>query len=287
MRIQSAQPSYQHRSTNNHVETAYYEGREGYDPDFLGVHLNLPSLDDSIKDMAVHRLDEPDKTELEYTHFSIVMHKERRAPILTAVNIDGSQYQEVERDGHWVFDGRIDRKYQLGNEAYKDNPIDRGHMVRRRDPMWGKEAFQGQDDTFCYTNAALQHADLNQREWNDLENHVLDGATSFPRRVTVFTGPVFRDDDPTFDNHGKMDVPTKMPMAFWKVEVWNEKGQGLKGEAYVMSQKDLWDQPQSHEPHDHATDFQKWRVPLNQLEGMTHLDFGEIQDDCTKAKRIA
>jgi endonuclease G, mitochondrial len=290
MMIQTKSPASYAPKSQPQAErnVASYEGREGYDPDFLGVRVELPKLDDSIKDMAVPMLDDPNDIELEYTHFSIVMHKERRSALLTAANIDGAQYQEIERDGKWVFDGRIDRKYQMGNEAYKDNDIDRGHMVRRRDPMWGPNAFQGQDDTFCYTNSALQHADLNQREWNDLENKILAGATEYPRKVSVFTGPVYSEKDPVFDNNGKMDVPTKMPQKFWKVQVWNEEGVGLKGEAYVMSQEHLYGKPKTGVEHVDVTDFSKYRVPLAQLEKMTKLDFDDgIQDDCKKTYKVA
>lgn len=100
-----------------------FPDREGYNPDFLGVRLEMPTLDDSIKHLAAPLLSDPTKSELKYTHSSIVMNKERRTPLFTIVNIDGSQYQEFERDGKWVFDGRIAREHQMGNEAYSNNPI--------------------------------------------------------------------------------------------------------------------------------------------------------------------
>ena len=263
-----------------------FPGREGYAPDFLGVALPLPQLDDSIKNQAAPLLDDPTKNELKYTHFSVIQNKERCTPMLTAVNIDGAQYEEHERDGKWVFDGRIAREHQMGNEAYSNNAIDKGHMVRRRDPMWGPVADKGQDDTFVYTNAALQHADLNQKNWLDLENHVLESATAGHKKVTVFTGPVLKEDDPSFNNHGKMELPTKMPREFFKVVVWNEPGQGLKSESYVMSQADFMNKEQSHEPHIKLTEFETFRIPTTQLEAITHIDFGDLKDDCTRAQRV-
>ena len=44
---------------------------------------------------------------------------------------------------------------QTGEEAYRDNPLDRGHLVRRLDPAWGAsrdEAKRSNDDTFHFTN---------------------------------------------------------------------------------------------------------------------------------------
>lgn len=263
-----------------------FPDRAGYDANFLGSHLALPKLDESIAHLAAPLKNNPDEHVLNYTHFSIIQHKERRTPLLTAVNIDGSQYQEIERDGKWVFDGRLDRAYQMGNEAYSNNPIDKGHMVRRRDPMWGAQADQGQDDTFVYTNAALQHADLNQHEWLDLEDHILNSAVNQDRKVTVFTGPVFQDDDPSFDNQGKMDMPTQIPREFWKVVVWNEPGKGLRSEAFVMSQKDLLGKEPSGEEHIKETDFKTYRVPLAHLEEMTHLKFGGVSNSCQNRQRL-
>jgi len=117
-----------------------FPNREGYQADFLGVNLPLPELEGDLAAQAAPLKD--GSHELKYTHFSVIQHMERRSPLLTAVNIDGAQYAEHERDGKWVFDSRIDRKYQLGNEAYSNNSIDRGHMVRRRDPMWPGRHFR-------------------------------------------------------------------------------------------------------------------------------------------------
>ena len=87
-----------------------YENREGYDENFLGARLEMPQLDPSVADQASKRIDDPNKSELEYTHFSIVQNKERKMPFFTAVNIDGAQVKEVERSGKWLFDPRIPRE---------------------------------------------------------------------------------------------------------------------------------------------------------------------------------
>ncbi len=273
-------PNQQNGSYELHGEVYKdFGGRDGYDPSFLGANLPMPQLDDSIKDQAAPLLSDPSQNELKYTHFSTIQSKERRQPMVTAVNIDGATFQEMERKGSWVLDGRIAREYQLGNEAYKNNDIDKGHQVRRKDPMWGPEAAKAGGDTFVYTNSGLQHSDLNQRSWLDLEDNVLNGAIALKERKTVFTGPIFSDDDPSFDNKGAMSTPTKMPTAFWKVEVWNKPGDGLQGEAFVLSQKDLLGEKASG-AHVHLTPTQisSHRVTITQLEKMTHLHFGAIAE---------
>ena len=264
-----------------------YVERKGYEENFLGAHLDLPALDPSIKSQAAPRVDDPSRNELEYTNFSIVMNKERRMPFFTAVNIDGAQVKEVERSGKWLFDPRLEREHQLGNEAYKNNDLDRGHMVRRRDAVWGGDAEQGSTDTFVYTNAALQHKNLNQHEWLDLENRVLDKAAAEDKKMTVFTGPVFRDDDPSFDNNGRMNNPTKIPQDFWKVVVWKDPEKGLQSEAFVMSQKkDLAGNSGPEDDLQKESDFAMYRVPLNQLEEMTNLHFGQLNNDCQSCQRL-
>jgi endonuclease G len=273
------QPAAPNNGERQEVKGEVYSGfpdREGYNENFLGIRLPMPQLDPSIRNSAAPLLADPSQIELKYTHFSVIQNKDRAMPMLTAVNIDGAQFHDLERKGSWVLDSRIAREHQLGNEAYRDNPIDKGHQVRRKDPMWGAVAEKGSGDTFVYTNSGLQHADLNQRPWLDLENNVLNGAVALKEKKTVFTGPILRDDDPTFNNHGAMDRPTKMPMAFWKVEVWNEPGAGLKAEAFVESQKDFYNKEQSHVHYEHIKpiEFQKYRVTMDQLEAMTHIHFG-------------
>lgn len=260
-----------------------FPGREGYKTEFLGRDLPLPALSPEIADRAAPLRDNPNEHVLKYTHFSIVMDKERRAPIFTAVNIDGAKLVDVPRDGDWAIDGRMAREYQLGNEAYTHNPIDRGHMVRRRDPVWGPEARQASEDTFVYTNAALQHQDLNQKEWLELENHIFDHAETEDQKMTVFTGPVFRDDDPVFDNKGRINPPTRIPEEFWKMVVWNDPQEGLKGAAFVLSQRDLIGHRSLFKSDLPPGRFQVYQVPIDKLEQMTHLKFGSVAGVCQES----
>lgn len=262
-----------------------FPGREGYDVNFLGKALSLPKIDPSQQAKVATLIDNPSESELKYTNFSIVMNGERRQPFYTAVNIDGARIVDVPRDGKWTIDGRIRRDHQLGNEAYRGNPIDKGHQVRRRDAAWGPNPHQASNDTFAYTNASLQHSALNQKEWLELENHVLDQLKSKGMKATVLTGPVMKDSDPQWDNKGRMDRPTQMPQEFWKVVAWNDPQEGLKASAFVLSQAD-------YVPNEiYQSDFEPGRfgvyqVPIDTLEQMTRLDFGEVADAHSVAQQI-
>lgn len=243
-------------------EARDFRGRDGYDPSFLGVKVPLPTLDPSIQNRAAPLLRQPNENELKYNHFSVIMDKDRRQPLITAENINGAAYHEIERDNDkWSFDARIAREHQLGNEAYSDNTLDRGHMVRRRDVCWGKHARQANNDTFVYTNCALQYEQLNRNAWLDLESSILNEAVAEGEKRVVFTGPILHQDDPWFDNHGKMPVPTQIPRKFWKVVVSHEPGEGLETEAYIIGQN---------------KGSRACRVPLSRVEKLTHLDFGGL-----------
>lgn len=222
---------------------AVFAGREGYDPDFLGsgaLTVALPDLGARNSDLAP--VSDDQNGELKYTHFSVLQSKSRRLPMLTAVNIDGDKAMRLQRSGSWKLDGRIDKTHQIGNELYRSNPLDRGHMVRRRDPGWGDSRAEAQDaerDTFHYTNSAPQHKDLNQRDWVGLEDYILEAAETKDFKVSVMTGPVFRDTDKTLtDQPGAEEV--QIPQNFWKIAVMKNADSGkLNATGYVLTQGDM------------------------------------------------
>lgn len=173
----------------------------------MEFEVQLPTLTASIKADAVKIKQERGIAAylLDYTHFSLVMSKSRRLAYYTAVNIDGNQEKAVPRRGtRWKLDPRIPAEYQADNSLYRNNDLDRGHLVRRLDPVWGNDeiAKRANQDTFHYTNAAPQHKDLNQRIWLELENYLLDNANNRDLKISVFTGSIFSPRDiEGFDYH--------------------------------------------------------------------------------------
>ena len=136
------------------------------------------------------------------------------------------------RNDKWYLDSRIKTAYQCGPELYKNNSLDRGHLVRRRDPVWGDSAKKANEDTFHFTNCAPQESKLNQKSWLDLENYILDNAENSNLKVTVFTGPVFRMDDIIYRG-------VQIPAEFWKIAVIVKKDGNLSATAYLQTQKSL------------------------------------------------
>ncbi|WP_350002336.1 DNA/RNA non-specific endonuclease [Pseudarthrobacter sp. WHRI 8279] len=249
-----------------------YSGRKGYDPEFLGVHVPLPSLTaEQRADAAQNRRAAPgqDPTVLDYHHFSLVMNRRRRLALYTAVNVDGrlSQSPKRERD-RWYFDPRLDRSEQIGGDLYAGNDFDRGHLVRRLDPVWGPDtlARAANDDTFHFANCSPQHKKFNQGAslWAGLEDYLLDTAKADKLRLTVFTGPVFTDGDPEFQG-------TRIPLAFWKIPVFQRPDGSPSASAFMISQHELVGDMLKE-----AFTPVTFQVPVRRISELTGLDFGQL-----------
>ena len=161
----------------------------GYDVDFLGTSLEPPS---SLSE-----------GELDYTHFTLQMHPTRRLAWWVAWNIDGLRLfpgDSISRSGEsFRADPRIPETDQTLDAAYADNVLDRGHIARRSDLLWGTlaEARAANSDSFFFTNITPQHQDFNQSgrngTWGLLENAVLAQEGLEDRRLTLFAGPVLAE----------------------------------------------------------------------------------------------
>ncbi|EJU21549.1 DNA/RNA non-specific endonuclease [Peptoanaerobacter stomatis] len=238
----------------------------GYDSTFLGLDykVDLPGLSEEMK-KDVSYMDNGSYV-LDYTHFSIVMCRSRCLAYFTAVNIDGNQAKNIKRSGDsWNFDPRIPTDAQYGDELYAKNDLDRGHLVRRLDPVWGDKAIQANNDTFHFTNSSPQHKNLNQKIWLDLENYILKNAQNHNLKVSVFTGPVFRSDDMIY--RGKFKIPAE----FWKVAVMIKDDGKMSATAYLQTQKNMIENLEFA-----YGEYKTYQVPVARIEEITGLDFGEL-----------
>ncbi len=211
-----------------------YRDRKGYDPEFLGagpLRVDLPSVDRHRRDVLA--IDGQPTPELRYEHYSVVMSRSRRMCFFSAVNIDGKLSRKSRRSG-WRWDPRLPRQQQIMQECYGSPPrFSRGHMTRREDPAWGnaQTAQRGSDDSMHVTNTTPQMQAFNSPIWLALESYALDHARSDAMRISVFTGPVFRDDDPVM-------YGVQIPTAFWKVIAFvHDRTGALCATGYQMSQR--------------------------------------------------
>jgi DNA/RNA endonuclease G (NUC1) len=258
-----------------------YGHREGYDDEFLGPgpqRVALPVLSAAQRAAAVRvQGADPgaDPFELKYHHFSVVVHAARRLAIFTAVNIDGRSHRQddlTRGNDQWFFDPRVPRTAQVGNELYVDNRFDRGHLVRRLDPAWGRTirvAKTANDDTFHFTNCSPQHERFNQGKnlWAGLEDYLLDKAAGERKRMIVFTGPVLRPDDPPYRG-------VRIPKEFWKVAVVARPNGRLGALGFVVSQEALIRDEVSFDVTAVARMFQ---TSITHVERLTGLDFGPLR----------
>lgn len=241
---------------------------KGYDSLFLGgnYEVPLPKLSEKQEEDAARMKN--GEYVLGYVHFSIAMSKSRGQAYYTAVNIDGNSLISIDRGkDKWIYDPRISEEYQYGNEVYAKNDLDRGHLVRRKDPNWGdkKTAEQANKDTFYFTNSSPQHKDLNQKIWLGLEDYIINNANNHKLKVSVFTGPVFREDDKVYRKR------YKLPEEYWKVAVIVKDDGEMSATAYLQSQKYMLG----------ALEFvygkyETYQVPILKIEEITGLDFGEL-----------
>ncbi|MPZ84365.1 MAG: endonuclease [Actinophytocola sp.] len=254
-----------------------YTNRAGYDADFLTGHqVPLPTLpEDLVAKAAVNRLaaGEPAYV-LPYHHFSVVLNKERGLAFFTAVNIDGAVSERLPRaSDHWSLDPRVPDGEQTGEAVYRDNPLDRGHLVRRLDPAWGTTkaiARAANDDTFHFTNCAPQHADLNQNEttWAGLEDYILNNADTRDLRVSVVTGPVLAEDDDPYRG-------VRLPRQYWKVVAMVTSSGELSATGYLLSQAGLIDGLEAAAEFSYGA-YRTYQVPVRRIEVLTRLSFGDL-----------
>lgn len=253
-----------------------YKNRNGYDSNFLEKIVPLPNVSNELINDIV-KLKNSSDNELKYINFSLVMSKSRKLPFFTAVNIDGSQLKLLERTRDaWYYDPRIEKEFQYGPDLYSDNDLDRGHLVRRLDPVWGINFKDANEDTFHFTNCSPQHKNLNQKTWLELEDYILKNADVYDLKVNVFTGPVFNNNDLIY--RGKYLIPAE----FWKVVtiIKNDNKKSISATAYLQTQKQLIEGLKFV-----FGEFKTYQVQIKKIESLTGLDFGNLRDFDPLSKR--
>jgi endonuclease G len=248
----------------------------GYDPDFLGAPLPLPAPGTAAAETVT----------LPFTHFTVLFEPARRLALATGVNLDGSALLDLARGDDWHLDNRLPATQQTGPEVYTGNDLDRGHLVRRRDPVWGDAATAARAnfETFTYVNAAPQAALFNQGEnlWAGLEDYILDHASAYRQRLNVFTAPILAADDPPYRG-------VNIPRRFWKIAAWATHPDPGNGQTALAATGYVLDQTPQLDDIDLATErallagdppplgpFRTFQVPIADIATLTGLDLGPL-----------
>ena len=243
---------------------------DGYDPAFLGIPLPLPEPAEGRRLIR-----------LPSTHFEVHLDPERKLAAFTAVNVDGSALLDLERGDDWHLDARVPASEQTGPEVYDRNSLDRGHLVRRRDPVWGTRevAERANVETFTYANAAPQASLFNQGPtlWAGIEDYVLGAARTTGARISVFTGPVFASFDAAYRG-------TRIPKRFWKIAAWRHADDpaALRATGYVLDQSSLVvafdDSRERAVAEPDLGSFRTFEVPISDIAALTALHLDALVD---------
>lgn len=233
-----------------------YANRGGYDPEFLGATVPLPSVRYKSR---LAKLEDGSYL-LPYEHFSIAVEKRRRLALFTASNVDANPLKRQPEPGdysrrglsglgphdieQWLTDPRIPETMQLPDRFYtQDNQaFDKGHIVRRDDVCWGdtyEQVRRANGDTFHTTNCSPQVADFNRSNlgglWGRLENVILAQAQT--EKYCLFAGPRLNSKDRVFvgkDERGPVRI--QIPEAYWKIVVARTPAGELQAFAFLLEQ---------------------------------------------------
>jgi endonuclease G len=262
------------------VRSDVCEPSKVFDPDFLGTPVAAPVPLGEVGDDV---LDIDGVTQWDYTHFSLAMSASRRLARWVGWHIDGLTLfpsESIPRADDFRLDPRLPAQAQTGEEVYAGNDLDRGHLARRSDLLWGSldDARAANLDSFFFTNITPQMNDFNQSGldgvWGLLENAVLEQAGLERRRLTLFGGPVLTDYDVRYRG-------VLIPGAYWKVVVY-VLDNTLRARCFVLAQE--VDPLRLSATLD---DFATYEVSLADLESVVSLAFVSLAAPSLDVRRDA
>lgn len=258
------------RSTLSELIQADQITLSGYDPDFLGSKVPLPSIPVAMLGKTFQN-----GRPLEYLNYSLVLHAERQIALFTASNLDRQHLRVLPRVADsFEVDPRVPAGLQAQASWFADNDLDRGHLVTRQEIAWGPDlnaeaelaTIQLQSVVNIYTNVTPQFDTFNQGVWMYLERWALTEFNKGANRVSIFSGPVLDETDPEL-------YGARVPRRFWKVVVSGQLAPtgGLTVEAFLLPQF------QGSAKIGGGVRFtpDQFRVRVEDLEKLIGLDFGE------------
>ena len=266
----------------------------GYDPDFIGdgIRVPLPKFSRSLAQSVLRKPVLRKHIYSDHIHYTLVMNEHTRQLIYSAYNIDQSKYRpDVKGKGKkgWKTDNLIGKENQLDNKYYKDrkgpngekieNPYDRGHMVMRFNNMWGNtndESNKAGRATYIYGNSSLQHKNLNQDEWQDLELKIVRPfSLDANDRLCVFTGPIYGDLDRHI--HLSQTDNARVPSGFFKVICYRSKADEPEKRLGVASFAIFQDDEVIKDLKGGSVMKinQKYQMTITELQQRTGINFGQ------------
>lgn len=272
-----------------------------YQTDFLNTHaVETPTLSTEEKKKFSHAKLDVSQYFLPYQNFSVLQNPFRKFPYYSAVNIDGKHFYKLKRASifegseRWAKDDRIPPETQWGNALYNAEKydFDKGHLAKREDVQWGNDKEKARlaaRSTFYYTNAVPQVSKLNRGVWKQIENYILHHEViKNHRKICLFSGPVFREDDPIFLKTVN-DEHVRLPYLFWKV-VYYVVDEKLYRAGFLTSQLRQMQKKRIVKPvsrgegvrrnshFNRFKDAETYQVTVSFIEKMSGLSFQEAEE---------
>jgi endonuclease G, mitochondrial len=260
----------------NFLEMASLEG-SGFNEKFTGLSAPLPTFGPELADKVVKNNRWANPSWTPYVHYSVATNAKIGQPICSAMNYDQDRQKSVNRREQgvpWQVDERIGAEFQLDNDYFRNNQWDRGHLSDRGSNAWGDTLDQAKAaaaSTFSFANCSLQHENLNQDEWKELEQWVKDLTDDSNNKIAVYTGPIYGDPDTArrFVTPPARK-PAEVPAAFFKVIVYSDKSKNLSVRAFIIVQ----DTEALKDKNGQFTfDRRKYQVTVRDIEERTGLRF--------------
>jgi endonuclease G len=82
-------------------------------------------------------------------------------------------------------------------------------------------------------------------------------------KITVFTGPVFRQDDKTYRGY-------RIPADYWKIVVFNKNNSTVSATGYIRTQRNLIDNQLTGFSYG---DYKTYQVPISKISDITGINF--------------
>jgi endonuclease G len=253
----------------------------GYDPKFLGAQFEipLPDFDAGLAGNLVRNDTLRDGVWGDYIHYSVALNKMLRAPVVACLNVNQAQLGKTslaKGKKSWAKATSFGAEFQLGKEYYKDsgsakNDYDKGHMAMRYNAAWGEDelaAIKASRDTYWYSNAVLQHKNLNRDEWQTLEEWVGGLQRDRDENLTTFSGPIWAKFNWSVMPEGS--DPAIVPAAFFKIVCFVNKQDQLEVRAFMIVQHAA---AIIEDGDSKVFDLEMYQVSVTEIEHRTGLRF--------------
>lgn len=173
---------------------------------------------------------------------------------------------DLQRLDDFTPDGALSPSLQVNTHDYSGSGYDRGHMCPAGDNKNSEEAML---ESFMMTNVCPQRHDLNEGDWNELENLCRGWARNYGD-LYICCGPIFDSKSPKTIGKRNRDIHVSVPDRFFKVVL--KMGKTPRAIGFLF-------------PNDGThRDIRTYAVSVDKVEHDTGLDFFHNLDDDIEKK---